>query len=249
MYVEAAAGPKKAAELLGDLYAGLARHRQVLTGDPAAAAWLARTALAASRPDLAADVARIAEEIARENPAFPVTTVAAAHCTGLVSRDPARLAHAADGHPDPWARASAAEDLGHLLASTADRPAPSSSWTARWPATANRGRPGRGQGPAQAAAAGRPAAVPVRRGPAGVRLDRSHPAEQATSNLVAQGLSNQQVAEQMYLSAHTVAYHLRNVFRKLGISSRVELGRWRPNSRAAAGHDEPPGVLSHPQTG
>jgi DNA-binding CsgD family transcriptional regulator len=51
------------------------------------------------------------------------------------------------------------------------------------------------------------------------------PAEQATSNLVAQGLSNQQVAEQMYLSAHTVAYHLRNVFRKLSISSRVELAR------------------------
>jgi DNA-binding CsgD family transcriptional regulator len=226
LYVEAAAGPKKAAELLGDLYAGLARHRQVLAGDPAAAAWLARTALAAGRPDLAADVARIAEEIARENPAFPVTTVAAAHCAGLVSRDPARLAHAADSHPDPWARASAAEDLGHLLASTADR---AGAVVQLDSALAGYGQTGADRDVARVRRRLRRLGV-RRRSRSGAGRPVSGwtgltPAEQATSNLVAQGLSNQQVAEQMYLSAHTVAYHLRNVFRKLSISSRVELAR------------------------
>ena len=226
MLVEAAGGPKNATQLLGDLYAGLAAHRQVLIGDPAAAAWLARTALAASRPDLAASVARVAEEIARENPAFPVAAVAAAHCAGLVSRDPARLAHAAAGHPDPWARASAAEDLGHLLASTAERADAVAQLDS---ALAGYGQTGAGRDVARVRRRLRRLGIRRRSRAAGRRPVSGWtgltPAEQATSNLVAQGLSNQQVAEQMYVSAHTVAYHLRNVFRKLGIGSRVELAR------------------------
>ena len=36
---------------------------------------------------------------------------------------------------------------------------------------------------------------------------------------------NRAAAEQLYLSPHTVSMHLRHVFTKLGISSRVELAR------------------------
>jgi DNA-binding NarL/FixJ family response regulator len=43
--------------------------------------------------------------------------------------------------------------------------------------------------------------------------------------LVAQGLSNRQVASQVFLSVHTVAFHLRHVFWKLDVSSRVQLAR------------------------
>jgi hypothetical protein len=43
--------------------------------------------------------------------------------------------------------------------------------------------------------------------------------------LVAEGLSNQQVATRMFLSRHTVDFHLRHIFRKLGIASRVALTR------------------------
>jgi DNA-binding CsgD family transcriptional regulator len=46
--------------------------------------------------------------------------------------------------------------------------------------------------------------------------------ERQTSELVSRGLTNQQVADQMFVSVHTVAFHLRQVFRKLGIRSRVE---------------------------
>ena len=49
--------------------------------------------------------------------------------------------------------------------------------------------------------------------------------ERTTSELVAQGLNNRQVADRMYVSAHTIAFHLRQVFRKLNIGSRVELAR------------------------
>jgi DNA-binding CsgD family transcriptional regulator len=45
------------------------------------------------------------------------------------------------------------------------------------------------------------------------------------SDLVAKGLTNQQIAGEMFLSTHTVAFHLRQVFRKLDISSRVDLAR------------------------
>jgi DNA-binding CsgD family transcriptional regulator len=50
-------------------------------------------------------------------------------------------------------------------------------------------------------------------------------AERIASELVAQGLNNQQVANRMYVSVHTVAFYLRQVFRKLSIRSRVELTR------------------------
>jgi DNA-binding CsgD family transcriptional regulator len=43
--------------------------------------------------------------------------------------------------------------------------------------------------------------------------------------LVADGLTNREVAERLFVSPHTVNSHLRHVFAKLGINSRVELAR------------------------
>jgi DNA-binding CsgD family transcriptional regulator len=51
------------------------------------------------------------------------------------------------------------------------------------------------------------------------------PTELSIARLVAEGLTNRQVAANLYLSPHTVGFHLRQVFRKLEISSRVELAR------------------------
>ena len=49
--------------------------------------------------------------------------------------------------------------------------------------------------------------------------------EQAAARLVAEGLTNQQIADQLFISTHTVAFHVRQMFRKLDISSRVDLAR------------------------
>ena len=47
--------------------------------------------------------------------------------------------------------------------------------------------------------------------------------EQDVAALVANGLTNKEVAAELYVSVKAVEYHLRNIFGKLGISSRREL--------------------------
>jgi DNA-binding CsgD family transcriptional regulator len=49
--------------------------------------------------------------------------------------------------------------------------------------------------------------------------------ERATTRLGAEGLTDQQIADQLFISTYTVAFHLRQVFRKLDIRSRVDLAR------------------------
>ncbi len=61
--------------------------------------------------------------------------------------------------------------------------------------------------------------------------------ERHIAGLVAQGLSNRQVASRIFLSTHTVAFHLRHVFWKLGVSSRVQLARMAAE-RAAQSNDD-----------
>lgn len=50
--------------------------------------------------------------------------------------------------------------------------------------------------------------------------------EQAIARLVVRGLTNQQVAARAGCSPDTVKFHLRNIFRKLGIRSRAEIARY-----------------------
>ncbi|NMO02855.1 helix-turn-helix transcriptional regulator [Gordonia sp. TBRC 11910] len=49
------------------------------------------------------------------------------------------------------------------------------------------------------------------------------PQEEAVSALVVQGLSNREVAAELYISPKTVQYHLTRIFGKMGVRSRSEL--------------------------
>jgi DNA-binding CsgD family transcriptional regulator len=54
---------------------------------------------------------------------------------------------------------------------------------------------------------------------------RLTPQELQVAQLVAQGLSNKEVAAQLFLSPRTIDAHLRSVFAKLEITSRTQLAR------------------------
>jgi DNA-binding CsgD family transcriptional regulator len=224
---EAHDGPVAALSQVREICAVLPARRSMLLGHPTAPAWLVRTALDAGDRALAARVAELTGALASENPGCRPAAVAAAHCLGLLEKDAARLAHAAAQHDDPWARASAAEDLGVLLARQGNE--------ARAVPYLNEALDGYGLTEAAADMAR------IRRRLRRLGVRRRHWAsaaerpsagwesltetERTASQLVAQGLNNRQVADRMYVSAHTIAFHLRQVFRKLSIGSRVELAR------------------------
>ncbi len=59
--------------------------------------------------------------------------------------------------------------------------------------------------------------------------------ELQVAGLVRQGMSNREAAAQLFLSPRTIDFHLRNVFTKLGISTRAELMRHPLEKNASSG--------------
>jgi DNA-binding CsgD family transcriptional regulator len=55
------------------------------------------------------------------------------------------------------------------------------------------------------------------------------PQEAQVANLARAGLSNREIGSRLFISAHTVQYHLSKVFAKLGITSRSQLDQRLPN--------------------
>ncbi|MCW3026182.1 MAG: ATP-dependent transcriptional regulator, MalT-like, LuxR family, partial [Solirubrobacterales bacterium] len=64
------------------------------------------------------------------------------------------------------------------------------------------------------------------------------PQETQVAQFARDGLSNPEIGARLFISPSTVQYHLRNVFMKLDINSRMQLGRALPSDPSAA--KEPP---------
>jgi DNA-binding CsgD family transcriptional regulator len=222
---EACEGRGPLAETFGRVCEDTLLRLRGLVRDAAAAAWLVRMALALGDRPRARAVAAAAGRLARANPAFPTVRVAALHAHGLLHGDRRALAHAAAEHADPWARASAYEDIA-VLVSSSDRDGAVAALDA---ALAGYEAAGAARDSARVRRRLRRLGVRRRHWNRADRPDSGWASltetERGISELVATGLTNRQVADQLFMSTHTVAFHLRHVFRKLGIGSRVELAR------------------------
>jgi non-specific serine/threonine protein kinase len=59
------------------------------------------------------------------------------------------------------------------------------------------------------------------------------------AELVAQGMSNPQIAQRLYLSRPTVASHVAHILSKLDFRSRAQIAAWVVEQRMARNHDLP----------
>ncbi|WP_347269166.1 AAA family ATPase [Streptomyces sp. CB01881] len=220
--------PDRAMAALDGPAAARAGGRYGLAGplDPADAPVLVRMALRAGAHERAARAVGAAERRAVLNPGFTFLAATAAHARGLLDNDLGHLRRAVglfEDCPRPMARASALEDLGRKLAVTRRPEAVPHLDTA----LALYLRAGAERDVARVRRRLRAAGVRRRPGPAGHagRWPELTASELRVARLVAQGLTNLQVAQRLSLSPHTVSSHLRRAFTKLDLTSRVELAR------------------------
>ncbi|OKH94216.1 helix-turn-helix transcriptional regulator [Streptomyces uncialis] len=228
-------GAEQALEVLRDARHDEGLRRRLVLEDPSATAWCVRTALAAGDREFAARIADCAGEVAALARTRPATGAAAAHGRALLTGDVTLLARAVDGYGDPWAVASATEDLGVLLCG-GDREGAIGAFNA-----AMAGYDGLGAKRDSARVRRRLRRLGVRRrhwnlvARPQTGWDSLTGAEEKVAQLVARGLTNRQVAGELFISPHTVSFHLRQIYRKLAIQSRVDLTRivCAPGARTA----------------
>ncbi|MGF1506895.1 MAG: response regulator [Anaerolineae bacterium] len=55
---------------------------------------------------------------------------------------------------------------------------------------------------------------------------RLSPRERDVIVLLAEGLTNQQIAERLTVSENTVRFHLKNIYEKIGVNNRTEAAGW-----------------------
>jgi DNA-binding CsgD family transcriptional regulator len=196
--------------------------------DPADDPQLVRMAMACGDRKLAESAVAAAERRSDINPGMPALLASAAHVRGLLDGDRDQLARAVailESGPRRLFLASALEDLAGAEAGAGRTGQAVAAFDralaiyAACGASADLGRVRRklrDLGVTRRLASGRRPA----RG-----WEALTDSERTVVRLVADGLTNREVAERLYVSPHTVSGHLRHAFEKLEISSRVTLSR------------------------
>jgi DNA-binding CsgD family transcriptional regulator len=186
----------------------------------------ARVASAAGDAGLRARVLQATDLLERERPAIPLFTGAAGYVRGILERDAQALLAAADvlhSSSRPLLYAAAAEDAGTELARTDRGGEALDQLNAAFDtymgheALADARRVGRAlrRLGVERRIVGQPRAK--------TGWDSLTASELTVVNLIAQGVTNRDVAAQLHLSLHTVKNHVHNAFAKLSINSRAQL--------------------------
>jgi DNA-binding CsgD family transcriptional regulator len=186
----------------------------------------ARVASAAGDAGLRARVLQATDLLERERPAIPLFTGVAGYVRGILERDAQALLAAADvlhSSSRPLLYAAAAEDAGTELARTDRGGEALDQLNAAFDtymgheALADARRVGRAlrRLGVERRIVGQPRAK--------TGWDSLTDSELTVINLIAQGVTNRDVAAQLHLSLHTVKNHVHNAFAKLSINSRAQL--------------------------
>ncbi len=226
---------ESALDTLSPVYSGVPKRPLLLTREPHAGACLVRTAMSAGDSERATAVAEAARLVATRNPTVVSAVAAAAHAEGVLCNDVGRLRAAVSAYrsgPRPLSLAAATEDLALAENEAGGRSTAIgllNEALARYQNHGARGDALRVRKTLRSLAVrrrtrGRDRDLDPVEGPR-ARWDQLTPSELRVVRLVAQGLTNREVAEKLFLSPHTVDSHLRHSFTKLGVTSRVELTR------------------------
>jgi DNA-binding CsgD family transcriptional regulator len=195
-----------------------------MAADAKAAMLLVRGALARADHAKAGQLAQSTQLLAQSRPWDRTLALAALHARGLVERDPGVLDQVADHAAEQLAQADATEDAGLAWAARGKHDAAVARLRQAY---ARYERLGNGEGMARVRSELRGAGVRLHHWKRAARpaygWESLTDTERQIADLVASGLSNRQVAGHIFLSTHTVAFHLRHIFWKLGVTSRVEL--------------------------
>lgn len=224
--LEARDGTASVAHLLRGLVHDSALARELLVSQPAAAAWLVRAAQRLGDEEIAVRTVALMSELAARNRSFRAVQAASAHATGLFERSATALENASGLHLDRWARGSALEDAGALRfarRSEQDQAVELLKQAADVYVAVGAHRDVLRVHSKLREFEGNSAQFSRRPGRTGMKVSQLTDTECAVAELVSQGLTNGRVGRQLFISPHTVAFHLKKIFRKLDISSRVEL--------------------------
>lgn len=236
--LEVQGGAKNAAHFIVGIITDDQLILELLTSQPAAAAWLVRATRELGDESLAKRVASEASGLAARNFGLRSMEAAAMHAGGLLEDHPERLIAAGEAHLDPWAGASAYEDAGNLLSALSqerDRAVETLERAVDGYANSGAPRDARRVVSKLRSLGVRRGRYPRYVGQDGVNTGSLTETEAAVAELVSHGFTNSQVGEHLFISGHTVAFHLKKIFRKLNVASRVELTRaWSRISDAAA---------------
>ncbi len=198
----------------------------LFTEAPAAAAALVRQARRAGLDAEAERAVEVARRVARGNPFVQSLAAAAEHAAGLLRDDPAALLRAADLHRLAGRTQAAAGAVEDAARGTRDRAEATRLLEAAADAYRECGAR-RDLDRVEAELRGVPAhnvrpLVPDRPRSGWESLTS---AELRVVRAIVDGMTNREAASSLFLSPHTVDSHLRRVFSKLDINSRVELTR------------------------
>ncbi|MEQ7009323.1 AAA family ATPase [Actinopolymorpha sp. B17G11] len=228
LVADAAGDHQAALEHLAPIWAAFSHHFGILAFTPSAAPHLVRIALTAGDRDRAALATDAATRLAALNPDIPSIAGAATQAEGLLHDDIDLLVKAAEQFaesPRPLAHATAHEDTGAAVAAHGNRDDAihhlDQALVLYDAADATRDTD-RVRARLRTLGLRRRRFTPTRPTTGWSALSGS---ELGVARLVAAGLTNKAVADQLYLSRHTVDSHLRHIFTKLDINTRVELTR------------------------